>query len=300
MASPSLPRGIFTAIVTPFDPTGAIDFKSLDRLLDLQIAAKVSGIVPCGTTGESPTLTKEEKKSVITHTLKKLKGTGVLTYAGTGSNDTRETIELSKWASDQGVDGLLVVTPYYNKPSQSGLAAHFTAVADAVSCPVMVYNVPGRTAVSISADTLADLAAHARIRSCKEATGNLAFASEIVHTLAKKKRAMQLLSGDDATFLPFLSVGGQGCVSVASNLFPKKMVALFEAAVSGNLEKGQALNNQLFLSFRDLFVEANPVPVKFALEKMGLCSSKVRLPLSTLTQASQEKVKAAIEGLSHD
>jgi 4-hydroxy-tetrahydrodipicolinate synthase len=289
------PSGIFTAIVTPFGAQGEIDLKAYEKLLDFQIENKVQGIVVCGTTGESPTLTKEEKKSLITFTVKKLKNTGVLTYAGTGSNDTIETVEFSRWASESAqVDGLLVVTPYYNKPSQKGLIAHFSKVADAVNCPVMLYNVPGRTSVSLTPETIAALSKHKHIRACKEATGNLTFASETFHHVLKTKTQFNLLSGDDMTFLPFLSVGGVGCVSVASNVFPKEMGQIWNFYNSGKIKEAQLLHDKLFLIFRDLFVEANPMPVKYALQLLGMCSEKTRLPLCELSEASKEKVKVAL------
>lgn len=209
-------RGVYTALITPFDSRGGLDLAAFRKVLQDQKDAGISGVIPCGTTGETPTLTIDEKKKLITTAIETLKGSGVKVIAGTGGNNTAETVELSRWASDQGVDGLLVVTPYYNKPSQAGMEAHFKAVADSVRCEVMLYNVPGRTGVSLTAATVAKLAAHPRIRSLKEATGNVVFTSEIIDTLKASGVSMDILSGDDATYLPLLSVGAAGVVSVAS------------------------------------------------------------------------------------
>jgi 4-hydroxy-tetrahydrodipicolinate synthase len=287
-------RGIYTAIVTPFKRNGELDLGAYRALLKDQIAAGISGIVACGTTGETPTLSESEKKLVIETTIKELKGTGVKIFAGTGSNNTAESVRFSKWASDAGVDGILVVTPYYNKPTQAGMLAHFRAVADAVSCEVMLYNVPGRTAVSLAADTISELAAHPRIRSVKEATGNPAFSDELVAALKRAGKKMDLFSGDDSTFLALLDRGATGVVSVASNLLPRAMVALQRAAEKGDLTKARELNEKYSPLFRDLFVESNPVPVKYALAALGVCEPTVRLPLVELSRESAAKLSESL------
>jgi 4-hydroxy-tetrahydrodipicolinate synthase len=288
-------RGVFTALVTPFLENGQVDLEALRRLLKDQAHAGVAGVIPCGTTGESPTLSLDEKKKLITTALEELKGTRVQVIAGTGSNDTHETLELSRWASDAGVAGLLVVTPYYNKPSQRGLEAHFRAVADAVGCDVMLYNVPGRTGISLTPETIVRLAEHPRIIALKEATGNVAFASEVIDQLHQAHRSMTLLSGDDATYMPFLAVGGAGVVSVASNLFPRAMVALQQAMNEGRLDDARALHQRYYPLFRDLFVESNPVPIKAALQSVGFCQNHVRAPLVNLSEASQATLNRAME-----
>jgi len=288
-------RGVYTALVTPFSSNGSLDLEAYRRLLKDQVDAGVDGVIPCGTTGESPTLTLDEKKQLITIALEQLKGTRVKVVAGTGSNDTRETVALSQWASSAGVAGILVVTPYYNKPTQKGLEAHFRAVADAVTCDVMLYNVPGRTGVSLTAETIVRLAEHPRIKALKEATGNVAFASEIVDQLTHARRSLALLSGDDATFMPFLAVGGCGVVSVASNLFPRAMVALQKAMDEGRLAEARILHERFYPLFRDLFVESNPVPVKAALESLGFCRGDVRAPLATLSDASRVTLMKALD-----
>jgi len=287
-------RGVYTALITPFNKSNEVDLGAFKRVLCDQVEAGVAGVIPCGTTGESPTLTQQEKKLLITTCVETLKGTNVKVLAGTGSNSTPDTIEFSKWASDQGVNGLLLVTPYYNKPSQTGLQVHFRQVADAVSCEVMLYNVPGRTGVSLTAESISELSTHPRITSLKEATGNVAFTSEIIDVLNAKGRKIDILGGDDATFLPLLSVGAVGVVSVASNLFPRAMVAIQKAMEAGRLEEARSIHQKFYPLFRDLFVESNPVPVKVALSITHGYESYVRAPLSPLSVSSAEILKASL------
>ena len=288
-------RGVYTALITPFNAKGELDLPSYRRLLQDQKSAGVAGVIPCGTTGEAPTLALEEKKTLIEIALNELRGSSVKVVAGTGSNDTTETVDFSRWASTAGAQGVLVVTPYYNKPSQRGLEAHFRAVADAVDCDVMLYNVPGRTGVSLTATTVANLAAHPRIRALKEATGNVAFTSEIRDALALQSRTLDILSGDDATYFPLLAVGGAGVVSVASNLFPRAMVALQKATEQGNWSQARQLHERFYPLFRDLFVESNPVPVKAAFEWLGFCSGTVRAPLAGLSDSSLTLLATSLE-----
>jgi 4-hydroxy-tetrahydrodipicolinate synthase len=226
--------------------------------------------------------------------LDELKGSAVRVFAGTGSNNTAETVELSRWATEQGAHGVLVVTPYYNKPSQAGLLAHFRAVADAVRGEVMLYNVPGRTGVSLAPETVVSLAAHPRIRSLKEATGSVAFTSEILDQLGAANAKLDVLSGDDATYLPMLAVGATGVVSVASNLFPRAMVAIQKAADGGELDRARKLHRQYYPLFRDLFVDSNPVPVKAALAEAGWCGEDVRAPLAPISAGNREKLRASL------
>lgn len=287
-------HGVFTALVTPFDKAGAIDLDSFKRILKDQREAGVTGVIPCGTTGETPTLTQSEKKLLIETCISELRGSGVKVLAGTGSNSTAETIEFSRWASDQGVDGLLVVTPYYNKPSQAGLEAHFVAVADAVKCEVMLYNVPGRTGVSLTPQTICALAAHPRITSLKEATGNVAFTSEIIDALSLKDARVNILSGDDATFLPLLSVGAAGVVSVSSNLFPRAMVGIYKAMQANEPYKARQIHERFYPLFRDLFVESNPGPIKAAMAIAGFCGPHLRAPLAALSPSSLETLKTSL------
>jgi 4-hydroxy-tetrahydrodipicolinate synthase len=288
-------RGVFTALVTPFNSRNELDLEAFKRILQDQKDAGVAGIIPCGTTGETPTLSEDEKKQLIRVSLETLKGSGVKVLAGTGGNDTAGTVAFSKWASDQGVDGLLVVTPYYNKPSQAGLEAHFTAVADAVKCPVMLYNVPGRTGVSLTAETIAKLARHPRITSIKEATANVAFASEILDQLAQARNAMTVLSGDDAAYLPLLSIGAHGVVSVASNLFPRAMVAIHKHMEGGEHAEAMKLHQRFYPLFRDLFIDSNPGPIKHAMAHVGWCDARLRAPLAPLSAAHAQQLEASLK-----
>ncbi len=288
--------GVWTALVTPMDSKGVIDWDTYCKLLASQRDAGIAGVIPCGTTGEAPTLTREEKQKLITTAVSELKGSKTLVVAGTGSNSTAETVEFSRWASDQGVAGVLVVTPYYNKPSQSGLIAHYRAIGDAVSCPVMLYNVPGRTGVSFTAATVAALAEHPRLLALKEATGNVAFATEVRVALQERGRTMDILSGDDATYFPLLAVGATGVVSVASNLFPRAMVAIQKAWEAGQVDEARALHERYFPLFRDLFVESNPGPIKEALLWVGMIkTSFARAPLAPMAAAARETLLASLK-----
>ncbi|MCM2322318.1 MAG: 4-hydroxy-tetrahydrodipicolinate synthase [Oligoflexia bacterium] len=288
-------RGVYTALITPFDSNNEIDLGAYVRIIRDQREAGITGVIPCGTTGESPTLSLAEKKLLIQACVDELKGSGVKVVAGTGSNSTPQTVEFSRWASEAGVDGVLVVTPYYNKPSPAGLEAHFTAIADAVRCDVMLYNVPGRTGVSLSAATVTRLAAHPRITTIKEATGNVEFSSQLLDALTAQGRKMDVLSGDDATFLPLLSIGAVGVVSVASNLFPRAMVALHRAQETGRNAEACALHQRFYPLFRDLFIESNPVPIKTAMSLVGWCGAQVRAPLAPLAPANLETLKASLD-----
>lgn len=298
--APTSFKGIYTALVTPFLPDGAIDWKSYEALLEAQLRGQVHGIVVCGTTAESPTLAIEEKRDLIKMAVQKCRSRAFV-VAGTGSNDTMKTIRDSQAACQLGVDALLVVTPYYNKPSQAGLEAHFNTVANECSAPIVLYNVPGRTGVSLAATTVAKLARHPRIVGIKEATGNMALMSEMkvaVDTaLAGTKRHFSFLSGDDVTFLPFLACGGDGIISVASNVLPNCMRMLFEDWMEGRVGSAQALHDKLTLFFNALFIEPNPVPTKAILswnEKMG---SNVRLPLVEMQPENAKKVKQVWDAL---
>ncbi|MGK5088006.1 4-hydroxy-tetrahydrodipicolinate synthase [Bdellovibrionota bacterium FG-2] len=288
-------RGVWTALVTPFSTTNELDLKAYRKIIEDQIEAGVAGIIPCGTTGESPTLSQEEKKTLIQTALELATGTPVKVVAGTGSNNTQTTVEFSKWASDQGVAGVLVVTPYYNKPSQAGLEAHFRAVAEAVKCEVILYNVPGRAGVSLTATTIAKLCDHPRITTVKEASANLTFISEVFDMLSLVRRKADILSGDDASFLPILSVGGVGVISVSSNLFPRAMVALQTAFEKGKLDEARAIHQKYYPLFRDLFVESNPVPIKYAMAEAGFCLEHVRAPLSSMADESRGKLSQSLK-----
>jgi 4-hydroxy-tetrahydrodipicolinate synthase len=288
-------RGTYTALVTPFRD-GEIDVPALEALVEGQVTDGVNGVIAIGTTGESPTLSSAEREQVIRITLEIAKGRCQV-LAGTGSNSTSATIAATRAAEKMGVDGMLVVAPYYNKPSQEGLFRHFQAIAQATASPIMLYNIPGRCAVDIGPDTVERLAMDcANIVSIKEASGSVDRVSEL---RARLPDAFTILSGDDGLTLPFLSVGAVGVVSVASNLFPAEVVALVQAFRSGDTKSAQQLHLKLLPIFKDLFIEPNPVPVKTALSWRGVMSAECRLPLCEMSAASQARLRktlAAFEG----
>jgi 4-hydroxy-tetrahydrodipicolinate synthase len=284
-------RGTFTALVTPFR-NGDVDFTAFEKLIETQIAAGITGVVAVGTTGESPTLSHDEKHEVIQRTITITNGRCKV-LAGTGSNSTRDAIEATKFAEKAGVDGALLVAPYYNKPSQEGLFRHFKAIADITSLPVMLYNIPGRCSVDIAADTVIRLAEACRnIVSIKEASGSVERVSELRRRLPKE---FTILSGDDSLILPFMAVGAVGVVSVASNLFPAEVCALVRACESGDYKSAESLHRKLFPLFKDLFIEPNPVPAKTALGWRGAMSAEVRLPLCEMTEANQTRLRKTLE-----
>ncbi|MEY2485808.1 MAG: 4-hydroxy-tetrahydrodipicolinate synthase [Verrucomicrobiota bacterium] len=284
-------RGTFTALVTPFRD-GAVDFVAFEKLIEAQIAGGMNGLVAVGTTGESPTLLHEERESVIRKCIEFAKKRCTV-LAGTGSYSTRDAIEATKQAEAMGVDGALIVSPYYNKPSQEGLFRHFKCIADTTSLPIVLYNIPGRCGVDIGADTVVRLANACRnIVSIKEASGSVERVSELRHRLPE---SFTILSGDDSLTLPFMAVGAVGVVSVASNLFPAEVSALVKACGSGDFKRAETLHRRLFPLFKDLFIEPNPVPVKTALAWRGAMSPEVRLPLCEMTQASQERLHKTLQ-----
>jgi 4-hydroxy-tetrahydrodipicolinate synthase len=284
-------RGTFTALVTPFR-NGDVDFAAFEKLVEAQIAAEITGLVAVGTTGESPTLMHEEKEKVIQRAVKIANGRCKL-LAGTGTNSTRDAIEATKFAEKAGVDGALLVAPYYNKPSQEGLFRHFKAIADKTSLPIMLYNIPGRCSVDIGPDTVVRLAESCRnIVSIKEASGSVERVGELRRRLPKE---FTILSGDDSLTLPFIAVGAVGVVSVASNLFPAEICALVRACESGDFKSAEKLHRKMFSLFKDLFIEPNPVPVKTALAWRGAMSAEVRLPLCEMTEANQTQLRKTLE-----
>jgi len=284
-------RGTFTALVTPFC-NGDVDLATFEKLIEAQIAAGISGVVAVGTTGESPTLTHEEKEKVIQRAVKIANGRCQV-LAGTGTNSTRDTIAATRFAERAGVDGALLVAPYYNKPSQEGLFRHFKAIADATSLPIMLYNIPGRCSVDIGPDTVVGLAESCRnIVAIKEASGSVERVGELCRRLPKE---FTILSGDDSLTLPFMAVGAVGIVSVASNLFPAEVCALVRACESGDFKSAESLHRKMFSVFKDLFIEPNPVPVKTALGWRGAMSAEVRLPLYEMAEANQARLRKTLE-----
>jgi 4-hydroxy-tetrahydrodipicolinate synthase len=284
-------RGTFTALVTPFRD-GAIDVSPFEKLIETQIAAGITGIVAVGTTGESPTLSHEEREQVIRLAVT-IANKRCQVLAGTGSNVTHHAVADTQMAEKLGADGALLVAPYYNKPSQEGLFRHFKVIADGTSLRVMLYNIPGRCGVDIGPDTVARLATECRnIVSIKEAGGSVERVSELRRRLPE---SFTILSGDDSLTLPFMSVGAAGIVSVVSNLFPAEVCALVRAFESGDVKLAQKLHRKLFPLFKDLFIEPNPVPIKTALGWRGDMSSECRLPLCEMTTANQARLRKTIE-----
>ena len=284
-------KGTFTALVTPFRNSG-IDLSALEKLIESQIAGGISGVVAVGTTGESPTLTHHEREEVIRTTARVAKQRCTV-LAGTGSYSTRAAIEAIQAAEKMGVDGALVVAPYYNKPSQEGLFRHFQAIAESSSLPILLYNIPGRCGVDIAADTVVRLAHSCKnIVSIKEASGSVERISELRSKLPEQ---FTILSGDDSLTLPFMAVGALGVVSVASNLLPAEVSALVRCFQSGDVKGAENMHRRLFRLFKDLFIEPNPVPIKTALSWRGMMSGEVRLPLCEMTETNQARLRKTLE-----
>jgi 4-hydroxy-tetrahydrodipicolinate synthase len=279
-------RGAVVAIVTPFK-NGKVDEAALRKLVEFQIKNGTDGIVPCGTTGESSTLSHEEHDRVIEVVIDAAKKR-VPVIAGTGSNSTAEAIRLTRHAYKAGADGALMVCPYYNRPTQEGLYQHYKAVAEAVPIPIIVYNIPGRTGVNINPDTLARLAKIKNIVGVKEASGSIKQMSDVIHLCGPK---FDVLSGDDLFTLPLMAMGGHGVISVISNVAPADMAAMVDAFVAGDLKKARTLHYKMVPLIDALFVETNPTPVKAALAMMKKISYEVRLPLYKLSDANYEKLK---------
>jgi 4-hydroxy-tetrahydrodipicolinate synthase len=283
-------KGSIVAIVTPFR-NGAVDEEKLRELVEFQIANGTDGIVPCGTTGEASTLDYEEHMDVIRIVVEQV-GKRVPVIAGTGSNSTAEAIELTEKAKSVGADGALLVTPYYNKPSQEGLYRHYTAIANAVAIPQILYNVPGRTGVNMLPETVARLAVHKNIVAIKEATGSLQQASEVLALCGDR---IDVLSGDDFITFPMMACGAKGVISVLANIMPKEVAALVDAFFAGKLEEARQLHLKLLKISNAMFIESNPVPVKTAVALMGKASDEVRLPLAPLAEANKAKLVAIMK-----
>ncbi len=284
-------KGSIVAIVTPFH-NGKLDEKKLRELIDFQIKNGTSGIVPCGTTGESATLDFQEHEKVIQVTIEQVKGR-VPVIAGTGSNSTAEAIALTQAAAQQGADASLQVSPYYNRPTQSGLYEHFKAIAQSVKIPIILYNIAGRTGVNIEPETIARLAQDCKnIVAVKEASGSLDQMSRI-KLLCPKNFA--LISGDDALTLPVLSIGGTGIISVVANIVPRDVADLVQAFENGDLLKAQKLHYKLLPLIKAVFLETNPVPVKTAMGLLGMCEPGLRLPMAAMSQDNTAKLKKALQ-----
>lgn len=282
-------KGAFTALITPFRD-GMVDEKALRDLIEFQISEGIDGLVPCGTTGESATLTHDEHKRVVEITIDAAAGR-VPVIAGTGSNSTVETVELTGHAKEAGADAALLITPYYNKPTQEGLYRHFAKVAEEVDIPIILYNVPGRTAVNMLPETVARLSRIGNIVGIKEATADMEQAS---WTKKLCDGEFAILSGDDATVLPLLSIGGAGVISVVSNVAPRAMSGLCRAFFDGDLEEAARIHYDLLPLSRALFMETNPIPVKEALHMMGRSSEEIRLPLTRLSERNREELAGVL------
>ena len=286
-------RGVYTALITPFSDIGTVDYQSLERIVEEQIASGIDGLVPCGTTGESPTLSHEEHDRVIAQTVKYAAGR-VPVIAGTGSNATTEAIRLSQHAEDSGADAVLLVNPYYNKPTQKGLYLHFKAIADSVKIPCILYNIKGRTGVNLETETLVRLTEEcSNIVAVKEASGSLEQMKEVIE---KTPESFSVLSGDDNLSLDLVRLGGDGVVSVASNLFPEEMVRMIHAALDGRWEEAESLGAWFADFFSVCFIETNPIPIKTAMARMGWCRESFRLPMCPLeSREHREKLFSIID-----
>ncbi|MFC7075657.1 4-hydroxy-tetrahydrodipicolinate synthase [Haloarcula halophila] len=288
-------RGVYPAMCTPFhgDEERSIDYETLQEDAQRLEAAGVDGLVPVGSTGESATMTHDEHIDVVEAVIDAVDDVPVI--AGTGSNNTREALSLSRRAAQAGADGLLLISPYYNKPEQQGLIDHYTTIADEVDCPQIVYNVPSRTGRNIEADTAVELASHENIAAFKAASGDMGQISEIVERTRDEEFAV--LSGDDGMTLPMLSVGAHGCISVAANVEPERTCAMVGAALAEDYERARAIHHELGPLFRALFVETNPIPVKEAMRIRGYGPAHVRSPLTRLSEEHLDHLRDVLATL---
>jgi 4-hydroxy-tetrahydrodipicolinate synthase len=283
--------GVGTALITPFTASGALDEAAVRRLAKRQIDAGVHVLVPCGTTGESPTLTPAERRRVVEIVVEVASGRA-LVLAGAGGYDTREVVQAAAEMEKAGADGILSVTPYYNKPTPEGLYQHYKAVAQATKLPVMLYNVPGRTGCNIDPATLVRLAGIPNVVGVKEASGNITQMAEICRNV---RSDFIVVSGDDAITLPLMALGGHGVISVASNEVPAEMVQMVEAAERGDFATARVWQNKLLPLMQINFVESNPIPVKFVMAAMGLCEEAYRLPMVPARDASRDRIVAVMK-----
>ncbi|MDY6985379.1 MAG: 4-hydroxy-tetrahydrodipicolinate synthase [Candidatus Thermoplasmatota archaeon] len=285
-------EGVYTALVTPFKEDGSLDFEALRAIVEMQNEAGVDGIIPCATTGESPTLTGKERIQVIKTVIEHSKSAKVI--AGAGTNSTEKSTELVREAGALGVDGVLSVCPYYNKPTQRGLYEHFTDIAS-VGLPIIMYNVPGRTGCNMSAETAIRLSSVPNIAGIKEASGDF---QQIMKILEGSPKSFSVLSGDDAYAYPMMCLGGKGVVSVASNLVPKEMVKMVHAALEGRFEDAKRIHYRLLPLFRGLFIETNPIPVKEAMNMCGIRVGGFRLPLCTMEEKNRKSLREILVSLN--
>ena len=278
-------KGMATAMVTPMTQEG-VDYEALGRFIDFQLASGINALVAVGTTGESATLTPDERKKVISFTIDRVAGR-VPVIAGTGTNNTLHAIDYSVSAAQAGADALLVVTPYYNKATQTGLIAHFTAIADSVDKPIILYNVPSRTGCNLLPATIEKLAEHPNIAAVKEASGNM---SQVVELIARCGDKVDVYSGEDALTVPMLSMGGLGAISVLSNVVPRQAVAMTDAFFAGHVAEAAAMQCRYLPLIKDLFCEVNPIPVKAAISAMGFGQENLRLPLVPMQEENRQRM----------
>ncbi len=285
-------QGSMTALVTPFR-AGAVDTRALTDLVEMQIAGGTHGLVPCGSTGEAATLTHEEHVEIVRHIVKAARKR-VPVIAGTGSNSTAEAVRLTRGAEEVGADGALLISPYYNKPTQEGIYQHYKAIAEATHLPLIVYNIPGRTASKIEAATIARLAELEHIVGLKEATGSL---DEVQEVIRLTRGELDVYSGDDSLTLPLMAVGGVGAIAVVSNIVPRQSAALLAACRSGDWTTARQRHYALLPLIRALSLETNPIPIKAAMAMLDYCRDEIRLPLLPLSDAARGKLRAALQEL---
>lgn len=289
-------QGVYTAILTPFQTDGTVDYTTYENLVERQITAKVTGIVVCGTTGESPTLSWPEQQELVRRTVERAKGR-VQVLAGTGGNNTASSITKTQAIAELGVDAVMLVNPYYNKPTQEGLYQHFKTIAGATALPVLLYNIKGRTSVNLEVDTLLRLLEIENIKGIKEASGDPAQMARIQQACGSR---LTMLSGDDILTPAVMALGGLGVVSVISNLYPRRMVQMLAAYLQHDYPGGNRIFYDLFELLEALFLESNPIPLKAAAQLLGLCQNTLRLPLTTLQPAYSQKLQTILERLGAD
>lgn len=289
-------KGLYTAIITPFGPQGNLDEEGLRENLTFQLEGKVDGIVVLGTTGETPTLTHEEQERVIDIALEEVKGKALL-MVGTGSYSTKQTIAMTRFAQEKKADAALIVTPYYNKPTQEGIFKHFSAICEAVSLPICLYNIQGRTAQNIQTETLERLISLPSIKGVKEASGNIIQMTEVLEKIKQQRPDFSVLSGDDILTFPLMALGGDGVISVVSNLIPHPMHQFIQAALEEKWTLAREWHYQLLPLFRAIFLETNPIPIKKAMELWGMAAGSCRLPLCDLSNGNAEKLQQVLSTL---
>ncbi len=282
--------GSIVAIVTPMKPNGDVDYKNFERLIDWHLENDTDGLVVLGTTGESPTIEPEERVKIVSHAVEQV-NERIPVIVGTGANSTHHAIALTRQAMELGADAGLLVTPYYNKPTQEGLYQHFKSLAEAVPMPQILYNVPSRTACDLLPETVSRLTKFSNIVGIKEATGDI----ERVKKLREMNNELDLLSGDDKTAMEFMLAGGKGVISVVANIVPKAFHTLCEAAITNNHKLAEEYDNKLKILYKALFIESNPIPTKWALAQMGLIAEGIRLPLTPLSQQFHAEVRQALQ-----